>query len=181
MLFAGRGGRGGRGGRLLSRLWYNRLRTGEVKTGSNLNYKKFICNWCRFVGYIEADCRKKMAGELRKVVLIEVYVIIRGRSSVINIIFAVYLVYIRSDDVSWFIDSGATVYICYFRNSFDEYEVFESGQFVFFGDESGLSIAGSGRVFIMLRDGFIRYFRGVFYVLQMSKNLMSVRYLCKDW
>lgn len=54
-------------------------------------------------------------------------------------------------------------------------------QFVLLGDESGLSIAGSGDVEIILNNGEYRILADVLNVRQILKNLISVRQVCKDW
>lgn len=49
------------------------------------------------------------------------------------------------------------------------------------GDESGLFIAGMGDIQLRLSDGFMRFIYNVFYVLFMVRNLVSVRYVFREW
>lgn len=86
----------------------------------NFNYKRLICNWCKLVGYIEVNCRKKRMGKFRKT-FSEVNVISRLKMLNANIILAVYFVYVKFDERMWFVDSGVLVYICYDRKSLYKY------------------------------------------------------------
>lgn len=141
-LYAGRGARGGQGGQFANRQnWQTRPRTVGARTPPNPNHKRLTCNWCKLVGHIEANCRKKRMGKPRKTSP-EANVTSRPKMSNANIILAVYLAHAKFDERTWFVDSGASAHICHDRKSLYKYQVRQPGQFVLLGNESGLSTAG---------------------------------------
>lgn len=38
-----------------------------------------VCQWCKILGYVEAECRKKQVGEFKKLVLSELNTVIKQK------------------------------------------------------------------------------------------------------
>lgn len=173
-----RGGRGGRGGRGNYQRYQNRGRGFMNSPNSGSSSRKVPCPWCRIPGHSEQDCRKKKAGEPRRPAPQEANLSTKSKATTI---LAIYLAHTRGDKGRWYLDSGASTSICRSRKNFINYRSLDPGNYVLLGDESGLLIAGSGDVPLKLSNGSIKVLKQVLHVPQMTKNLVSVRQICKDW
>lgn len=110
---------------------YNMVRVLYTSKGLNRKERKFFffrvfsskkgkCNWCKISGYFERECRKKVVGEFRKVILSELYV--TSIKSVV-LVFSVYII-MRKNKL-WYLDSGVSDYVIYDRRVFDVFLLYE--------------------------------------------------------
>ncbi|CAA7061585.1 unnamed protein product [Microthlaspi erraticum] len=61
--------------------------------------------------------------------------------------------YVQDDDVSWWIDSGATTHVCKDRGWFKTYEAVQDGSVLYMGNESTAPILGRGKVVLEFSSG----------------------------
>lgn len=146
----------------------------------------------------ERDCRKKRAGELRKLPAPEanvtskrekpspsVLLTLRDESqegtniSKIHVLTVCLLTQERTPDY-WFMDSGAFLHICQDEHLFDTYKSHSSHQHVLLGDNTKLRIKREGEVRIRLTSGDVIKLINVLHVPEITKNLLSVKQLVSD-
>ena len=71
------------------------------------------------------------------------------------------------------IDSGASFHMTPIRNWFSKYENFDDGK-LYLGNKLVLDIVGHGSIHVKFSDGRIRRFDGVFHILGLARNLLSI-------
>ena len=79
--------------------------------------------------------------------------------------------YVEHD--SWLIDSGASFQLTPHWEWFCEYEKYD-GSDVLLGDDRKARIIGRGKFKLKLQGGRIRTLLGVFHILALARNLISV-------
>ena len=79
----------------------------------------------------------------------------------------------RSESDVWLIDSGASFHMTPHREWFCEYENYNGGD-VFLGDDLTTKITWHGRVKLILKDGRIKTLPGVFHILVLAINPISI-------
>ncbi|XP_075076895.1 uncharacterized protein LOC142163501 [Nicotiana tabacum] len=73
----------------------------------------------------------------------------------------------------WYLDSGASSYICGKKNLFVELKELNGGP-ITFGDSSRIQIKGKGTILIRLKDGSHQLISNVLYVPEMKSNILSL-------
>jgi hypothetical protein len=77
-----------------------------------------------------------------------------------------------NDENFWIIDMGASQHMTPNRDLFESYE--SSSGNVLMGNSNLCKVAGVGMIKIKIHDGKIRRLTGVRYILDLSKNLISL-------
>lgn len=90
------------------------------------------------------------------------------------------LVTSSSNPTSWFMDSSTSSHICQDQGQFVDYSRRSTHQHVLLGGNTKLEIIGEGSVHLSLQSGQELRSRHVLHVLNMTKNLISVRKLAAD-
>ncbi|CAA7042757.1 unnamed protein product [Microthlaspi erraticum] len=127
---------------------------------------KPVCWNCNKPGHFKSDCRagkdkdktpQKRFGQGSKDQGQSPH---QGQISEIDTFPKVYYVskiseacYVQDDDVSWWIDSGATTHVCKDRGWFKSYEAVEDGSVLYMGNESTAPILGRGKVVLEFSSG----------------------------
>ncbi|GKD16184.1 hypothetical protein Tco_1205342 [Tanacetum coccineum] len=96
------------------------------------------------------------------------------RQNMFNKSFQVYYVtyvseayFVHDDDVAWWVDLGATVYVCKDRCLFKTYESLNDGSILHMGNESTVLVHGRGCVDLKFSSGKIVLLFNVFDVLSL--------------
>ncbi|XP_060668150.1 uncharacterized protein LOC132799711 [Ziziphus jujuba] len=79
----------------------------------------------------------------------------------------------RSEDNTWYLDTGASNHMCGRRGIFVELDESVRGN-VSFGEESKVAIKGKGSILIRLKSGKRHFISNVYYVLSMKSNILSL-------
>lgn len=142
------------------------------------------CRWCGLPNHWERDCRKKAAGEPRKVAAATSHVAAKKTAKSSATILTVCTASPSAcssthKSQSWYLDSGASSHICHNRQAFSTYKKLRPGQFVMMGNDSNCAIRGIGDVPVVMADGSKEMLENVLYAPGMSKNLVSVRKFCR--
>ncbi|GJR73898.1 zinc finger, CCHC-type containing protein [Tanacetum coccineum] len=77
------------------------------------------------------------------------------------------------DDVTWWVDSGATIHVCKDRCWFKTYELLNDGSILHMGNESTALVHGRGCVDLRFSSGKIVSLFNVLHVPNIRKNLVS--------
>ena len=80
----------------------------------------------------------------------------------------------------WFLDSGATRYICSAKEAFATYIPAEYDEDLFMGNTTITRIAGTGKVMLKMTSGKVLTLNNVLHVPTIRKNLVSVELLVKN-
>ncbi|GKD89632.1 hypothetical protein Tco_1365139 [Tanacetum coccineum] len=81
--------------------------------------------------------------------------------------------FVQDDDVVWWVDSGATVYVCKDRCWFKTYESLNNGSILHMGNESTALVHGRGCVDLRFNSGKIVFLFNVLHVPNIRTNLVS--------
>jgi hypothetical protein len=80
---------------------------------------------------------------------------------------------VHDDDVSWWVDSGATIHVCKDRSWFKTYESMNDGSILHMGNESTALVHGRGCVDLKFSSGKIVSLFNILHVPDIRKNLVS--------
>ena len=135
------------------------------------NFKKVYHCWvCGKPGHKAKDCRhKKEHGGGNS----------GGNSSQANYVaspteFAgVIEAYLTTNDVDWWLDTGATKHICNSRSIFVSYQKVNETEPMFMGNGTSSKIEGKGKVILKLTSGKDLVLSNVLHVPNITKNLIS--------
>lgn len=78
-----------------------------------------------------------------------------------------------SDTSDWWIDTGATRYICGNKNSFSTYQQVEDAEKLFMENASESALVGRGSVVMKFTYGKELILLNVLHILEIRKNLVS--------
>ena len=79
----------------------------------------------------------------------------------------------------WWIDTGATRYICGDKNLFSEYKHMDDGEKLYMGNSSASNVEGKGNVLLKFTSGKVVTLTDVLHVPEIRKNLVSGPILSK--
>ena len=79
----------------------------------------------------------------------------------------------------WYIDTGATLYICSKRNIFSTYVEVNGGRELYMGNSSKSKVVGLGKVCLKMTSGKELVLNDVLHVRDIRKNLVSGSLLSK--
>lgn len=167
-----------------------------VNAGSPKTTPKRVgnCRWCGLPNHWERNCKKKRAGEPRKVPIPEAYVAskkdrpspsvlltmadMRGKEICVKEqqVLTICLIAGRPTK-DWFVDSGATSHICQDKNLFVNYRPESAHSHVLLSDNTKLKILGEGDIYLRLQNNEVLQLSNVLHVPDIIKNLISVRQL----
>ncbi|GKA60168.1 zinc finger, CCHC-type containing protein [Tanacetum coccineum] len=80
---------------------------------------------------------------------------------------------VQDDDVTWWVDSGATIHVCKDRCCFKTYESLNDGSILHMGNKSTTLVYGRGYVYFRFSSGKIVLLFNVLHVPNIRKNLVS--------
>ncbi|XP_075110564.1 uncharacterized protein LOC142181549 [Nicotiana tabacum] len=79
----------------------------------------------------------------------------------------------------WWLDSGATIYVCYDKKMFKTYAKVQDSEQVLMGNHVATDVAGKGSIEINFTSGQKLILLNVYHVPNMKKNLMSAALLSR--
>ncbi|XP_074297772.1 uncharacterized protein LOC141628544 [Silene latifolia] len=138
-----------------------RPHNGKDKTDNPDKKSKTGCWICGKTGHLKRDCKfaKKGLDQKGKMKLDKGL-----RTKVLQN---------KDDDLSWWIDSGATKHVCKDRGWFTKYVPAKDGTIIYMGNESTAEIQGCGDVNLCLSSGKVVCLKNVLHVPSIRKNLVS--------
>nr|GEU32814.1 zinc finger, CCHC-type [Tanacetum cinerariifolium] len=160
-------------------------RSNENNSGSRFNKKpKLECWKCGKTGYFKRDCRSGKKNNANALGLGKgskdqsqdqgqnlVPVWTRFIKFSVSLIFEAF--YMQVDYIAWWIDSGATTYVCKDRCWIKTFEPVEDGSVLYMGDEHFTHVHGKGSVALEFSSGKTITLFNVLYVPKLCKNLVS--------
>ncbi|CAM8920950.1 unnamed protein product [Rhodiola kirilowii] len=79
----------------------------------------------------------------------------------------------QDDEISWWVDSGATTHVCRDKEMFKSFATTSEGRVLHMGDESTAPILGKGQVDLEFSSGKNLVLANVLYVPNIRKNIVS--------
>jgi hypothetical protein len=76
-------------------------------------------------------------------------------------------------DRTWYIDIRAIQHMCFEKESFTNYKIYNNHQLIYLGDNSSHRIQGQGDVTITLISGIKKKIPNGFYVLQLRNYVLT--------
>ena len=140
------------------------------KSKSKAKVGKDECAFCREKGHWKKDCPKlkKAKADGKTVADANVAEYNDGNSD-----FSLVVTPSSNSSSAWLLDTGCSHHMCSKRDWFHEFEELESGV-VYTADDTPLTTYGIGSIRLKNQDGAIRILKGVRYVPNLSRNLISV-------
>ena len=128
------------------------------------------CAFCREKGHWKKDCPKlkKSKADGKKVADANVAECSDDSSD-----FSLAVTPSSNSSSAWLLDTGCSHHMCPERDWFYEFEELEGGV-VYTADDTPLTTFGIGSIRLKNQDGAIRILKGVRYVPNLSRNLISV-------
>nr|KYP42102.1 Retrovirus-related Pol polyprotein from transposon TNT 1-94 [Cajanus cajan] len=149
--YAGRGrGRGGFGGR------------GRGRNGQNFNKATVESFACHKLGHFQWECNKGVANFAESQVESEEHMLLMAYVEEIE----------QHKTDMWFLDSGCSNHMCGKREYFSDLDE-NFTDLVKLGNNSNIVVNGKGNIRLKI-DGIISIISGVFYVLELKNNLLSL-------
>jgi hypothetical protein len=141
---------------------------GKVVSASyNQPVDKDQCKWCKRKGHYQKNCIEFLK-HLNK----------QGEDHVTFVDESLFLSYSKS---TWWIDSGATIYVANSLQGFHTRRTLRRGErSIRVANDVETEVEAIGELSLELNNGFILYLHNVLYVPSLSRNLISISCLDND-
>ncbi|XP_075077346.1 uncharacterized protein LOC142164072 [Nicotiana tabacum] len=175
----------------------------HLKVSKKSSFKKrknFSCHHCGKKGHMIRDCRYRKAGinfnagnteKSRKIEKSgnseKANIVENSAQGLVVMVSAMQIGMVTELNVAtaatntqdWWLDSGATIHVCYDKKMFKTYAEVQDSEQVLMGNHVAADVAGKGSIEINFTSGQKLTLLNVYHVPDMKKNLMSAALLSK--
>eukprot|EP00253_Pinus_taeda_P008927 PITA_08927 len=154
-------------------------KSSDSRSKSKGKKSKLKCWFCGKSGHLKKDCWKRQQQTSKAESLIEkkeANTTDTGSASGSGMSDEVLSVNVSNHVQHWLLDSGASNHMCIHKEWFKEYKSINDGV-VYMGNDVTCNIVGIGSVQLQMFDGTTRILTDVRHVLDLRKNLISLRAL----
>lgn len=96
-----------------------------------------------------------------------------AHKSYMNFVEMISEIFCVQDDLSWWIDSGASRHVCKDRHLFKTFKEVDNGEVLYMGNDSMAKVLGVGQVKLLFSSGKPLILRDVLYAPELRRNLVS--------